>query len=61
MRTAEEIVSGLCKVGCKSTSPLVQSKTAKALANMRRARTLIEKAEQTLLWAEYYERTHQVA
>lgn len=61
MKTAikdiDEMVSGLLEINHKTNSILVMEKIKKALANIKRAKTLLEKSEQTLIWARYYVRS----
>ena len=52
MLTERELGQRLVSVANRSHSNLVQQKAAKALANVKRARTLLEKAALTLSWAE---------
>lgn len=47
--------SELMKINVASTSLLVIEKTNKALANIKRADTLLKKSELTLRWAIDYE------
>jgi hypothetical protein len=46
------LVQKLVRFNATSPRKLVQEKSAKALADLKRARTLIEKAELTLKWCE---------
>ena len=57
-KTVEALATRLLAIRDTSKLLLVQSKTQKAFENLKRARTLLEKAEQTAVWAEYYDRTH---
>jgi hypothetical protein len=56
-KSLDEIAAGLIHQLNTSTDPLVHEKCNKALAKVSSARTLLEKAAQTLIWAEYYDRT----
>jgi len=53
----DQLVSRLLKIQRDSRSLLVQKKTETALANIKRARTFLEKAELTATWAEQYQPT----
>ncbi len=49
-----QLIVNLQRLQVTSRYALVQHKTKKALADIKRARTLIEKAQGTLRWAEQY-------
>lgn len=55
MKAISELQIELSKLQNTSRVLLVQIKTRKAIANVKRALTLLEKAERTLEWAKRYE------
>jgi hypothetical protein len=50
----EKMVKELSGINLRSKSPLVQEKTKRALSKIKQARSLLENAEGTLLWAQNY-------
>lgn len=52
--TLEEVRESLASIHFTSTSLLVQVKTKKALADAKRAATLLAKASATLAWAKAF-------
>jgi uncharacterized membrane protein len=55
-KNIENLVTGLVTVLCRTHRTNTIRKCERALADVKRARTLLEKSEATLAWAEYYER-----
>jgi len=50
----EKVMNDLSDINVRSNSLLVQKKTKRALAKIKQARSLLENAEATLLWAQNY-------
>lgn len=55
MMNIEDLMDRTSRMNATSPKALVQHKVRKAIADLKRAHTLMQKAEATLLWAERHD------